>query len=59
MEMNVEALRQLEPGGEALERYAEIARLLTGQPHATVSDGVRWVAELCRKLEILRCALTA
>ena len=52
MEINVEALRQRAPEGAALERYAEIARLLTGRPHATAADGVRWVAQLCRKLEI-------
>jgi alcohol dehydrogenase class IV len=35
-----------------LERYGEVARLLTGRPHATADDGVRWVADLCRRLEI-------
>jgi alcohol dehydrogenase class IV len=35
-----------------LRRYEEVARLLTGQSHAAAEDGVRWVAALCRKLEI-------
>jgi alcohol dehydrogenase class IV len=52
MEMNVQALRDRAPGGEPLRRYEEVARLLTGRPHATAEDGVRWVAALCRKLEI-------
>jgi alcohol dehydrogenase class IV len=39
-------------GGEPLRRYEEVARLLTGRPHATAEDGVRWVATLCRKLEV-------
>ncbi|HKE27344.1 MAG TPA: iron-containing alcohol dehydrogenase, partial [Bryobacteraceae bacterium] len=52
MEINVEALRRRAPGDKALERYAEIARLVTGRPQAGAEDGVRWVASLCRRLEI-------
>jgi alcohol dehydrogenase class IV len=52
MEVNVGALRARSP--EKLERYDEVARLLTGKPHATAPDGVAWVAALCRKLEIPR-----
>jgi alcohol dehydrogenase class IV len=52
MEVNVQALRARAPGSEPLRRYEEIARLLTGQSHAAAEDGVRWVAALCRKLEI-------
>jgi alcohol dehydrogenase class IV len=52
MEVNVRALRARSPHGEALRRYDEIARLLTGEPHATADDGVRWVAAICRRLEI-------
>jgi alcohol dehydrogenase class IV len=29
-----------------------VARLLTGNPQATAEDGVRWTAEICRRLEI-------
>ena len=50
MEVNVGALRARSP--EKLERYHEVARLLTGKPHATAHDGAAWVAALCRKLEI-------
>jgi alcohol dehydrogenase class IV len=52
MAVNVRALRARAPEGQALRRYEEIARLLTGRPQATADDGVQWVAELCRKLEI-------
>lgn len=52
MEINVRALRSRAPAGGALRRYDEVARLITGEPHSTAEDGVRWVAELCRKLEI-------
>jgi alcohol dehydrogenase class IV len=50
MEINVEALHARAP--EKLERYHEVARLLTGKPHAAAPDGVAWVAALCQKLEI-------
>jgi alcohol dehydrogenase class IV len=35
-----------------LIRYDEVARLITGRPHATAADGVSWIAALCQKLEI-------
>ena len=51
MEINVQALRCRAPGSEALRRYDEVARLLTGNPHANSADGVRWTAEVCARLE--------
>jgi alcohol dehydrogenase class IV len=33
-------------------RFDEVARLVTGDGHASAPDGVRWIADLCRKLEI-------
>jgi alcohol dehydrogenase class IV len=52
MEINVRALRQRAPGSESLRRYDEVGRLLTGRPQAAAEDGVRWTAEMCRRLEI-------
>jgi alcohol dehydrogenase class IV len=52
MAVNVRALRARAPEGQALRRYEEIARLLTGRPQSTADDGVQCAAELCRKLEI-------
>lgn len=52
MEVNVRALRARAP--EKLVRFDEVARLITGKPHATAPDGVAWVAELCQRLEIPR-----
>lgn len=52
MAINVEALRRRAAGSVALARYQEVARLLTGRPQATTDDGIRWVTELCRKLEV-------
>ena len=42
MEVNVRALERRHPA--KLVRYSEVARLLTGRPYATVTDGVKWVA---------------
>src|SRR5450759_1521275 len=44
MEVNVRALRARAP--EKLTRYDEVARLLTGRPHATAPDGVAWITAL-------------
>jgi len=52
MAANVRALRERAPASEALRRYDEVARLLTGRPQATADDGVAWTAELCRALHI-------
>jgi alcohol dehydrogenase class IV len=52
MEVNIRALAAGAPESLALRRYDEIARLLTGEPHAVAADGVRWVGDLCRRLEI-------
>lgn len=52
MAMNVQALRERNPGSSVLKRYDEVAQLLTGRPSAIASDGVTWVQELCRALAI-------
>ena len=52
MAANLRALRARLPGHDALRRYDEIARVLTGGAHATADDGVRWVARLVADLRI-------
>lgn len=52
MAQNISALRQRASGGEALQRYEEVARLLTGKTGATADDGVKWVRELVSDLQI-------
>jgi alcohol dehydrogenase class IV len=47
MEVNLRAVRDR-------VRFEEVARLLTGLPHATAEDGVKWIAELVTRLEIPR-----
>jgi alcohol dehydrogenase class IV len=52
MAINVRALQERSPESEALRRYDEIARILTGDERATADDGVAWAGELCRALRI-------
>lgn len=49
---NVRALRQRDPGAVALDRYAEAARLLTGNPDAEVEDCARWIADTVSSLGV-------
>lgn len=52
MEANIRALRERAPESQPLQRYEEIARILTGQPGATAVEGVRWVHELCQAMQV-------
>jgi alcohol dehydrogenase class IV len=52
IEANVRVLRSGPAGRPALDRYAEVARLLTGQPAATIDDGLTWIRETVTRLAI-------
>jgi alcohol dehydrogenase class IV len=52
MALNVKALRERMPDGEALRRYDEMAQILTGDPEAVAADGVVWVRDLCEDLRV-------
>jgi alcohol dehydrogenase class IV len=52
MDVNLRALRQRQPQGEALARYTEVARLLTGRAGASAGASVEWVRSLCADLQI-------
>ena len=52
MAMNVRALRERDRQGFALQRYARVAVLLTGDAHATADAGVAWVRQLVADLPI-------
>lgn len=52
MAVNVQALRARDPDNPALGRYDELARILTGSDRAAAADGVTWVHELCRDLQV-------
>jgi alcohol dehydrogenase class IV len=52
VETNIRALRDREAQNSALEKYGEIARLLTGDASAIPEDAVPWLQNLCADLEI-------
>lgn len=62
MEANIRALRERAPDSDALNRYTEVARLLTGDPAAAAEDGVVWAHQLLADLQIAplsACGVTA
>jgi alcohol dehydrogenase class IV len=56
IEANVRALRSAPGGQPALDRYTEIAGILTGNPAAAVEDGFAWIRDTVASLEIPRLA---
>jgi alcohol dehydrogenase class IV len=52
MSVNVRVLEEREPDNPSLARYTDIARLVTGNPNASVADGVSWVQDLCNALSV-------
>lgn len=52
MAANIRALREREPSSPVLERYSEIAQILTVDAEAVADDGVRWVEALCQELSV-------
>jgi alcohol dehydrogenase class IV len=54
IEANVRTLRSAAPGSPALGRYAEVAQLLTGEPGASIQDGLAWIRETIALLGVPR-----
>ena len=52
IDANVQALRSAPAGRPALDRYAQAARLLTGQPAASVQDGLAWIRQTLTLLAV-------
>jgi len=52
MAANVSALRRRDPGSQALHRYDEVARIMTGDERAMAADGVAWVGAVCGDVHI-------
>ena len=53
MDANVRALEIRASESQAMARYDEVGRLLTGDTKATAADAVRWVHSVCADLAIL------
>jgi alcohol dehydrogenase class IV len=51
-ERNIQALRSRDPRGPFLERYAEVARILSGRPSASADDAAPWLAALVDELGV-------
>ncbi len=54
IEVNITALRNILNSEEKLQRYEEIARLVTGNPKASIDDGIAWIKGLCMDLKVPR-----
>ena len=52
MEANISALHSRASDAPALERYDEVARIVTAGPGALAEQGIIWVQELCLQLHI-------
>lgn len=52
MTVNVSALRQRQPQSPVLDRYDEVARIVTGLAGAKAEDGAAWVAGLSADLGV-------
>lgn len=52
MSTNISALTNRSPGHPALERYAKIAKLLSGDPAAEADTVVHWVQAFCQHADI-------
>jgi alcohol dehydrogenase class IV len=50
MEINLRAARSR--GSATLQRFDEVARILTGNGRATADEGVAWVRQTCRAMKI-------
>jgi alcohol dehydrogenase class IV len=54
VQVNISALKQRAPESDALKRYEEIVRWITGNPKASLDDGIEWQRNLCAQLQIPR-----
>ncbi|MGD8739757.1 MAG: iron-containing alcohol dehydrogenase [Desulfobacterales bacterium] len=52
MDTNIKALRKRAADSPVLERYDELARILTRSTKARAEDGISWVKDLCHTLQI-------
>jgi alcohol dehydrogenase class IV len=54
IEANASALRTREPLNPSMDRFDEVAKILTGDPTATAAEGVNWMRDLYEVLDIPR-----
>jgi alcohol dehydrogenase class IV len=49
---NIEVLNARDLQNPAVKRYEDVAKILTGNPNAKALDGVAWLEELCKHLDV-------
>lgn len=52
MQVNIAALKVRRAGEDILQRYADVAQILTGDPSARAEDGLDWIWSLDRTLNL-------
>ena len=52
MEANLKALSARSKDSPALQRYEEVARLLTGRSSARAKEGAEWITSMCFDLAV-------
>ncbi len=52
MRINIQALKERDSKSLILQRYAEVAAWLTGDPQAAPEEGAAWLEVLCKKMSI-------
>ncbi|MBW2411049.1 MAG: iron-containing alcohol dehydrogenase [Deltaproteobacteria bacterium] len=52
LEINLQALRSRAPKSPAINRYDDVAQIVTADPAARASDGINWIRELCSQLRV-------
>ena len=56
LEANLKALQSRAPESSAINRYDEVARIITGKSTGRASEGINWIQELCSQLQVPRLA---
>jgi len=56
LEINLKALQSRAPESSAINRYHEVARIITGNSADRASEGIHWIQELCLQLQVPRLA---
>ncbi|HVN71162.1 MAG TPA: iron-containing alcohol dehydrogenase [Desulfomonilia bacterium] len=52
VEMNVLALRKRAPDSLSIERFNEVAKIITGKSSARAEDAIAWISELCSHMKV-------
>jgi len=56
LEVNLKALQSRAPESPAINRYDEVARIITGKSTDRAAAGINWIQELCSQLQVPRLA---